>query len=346
MIDPDLERRLADCSELMESWKRFLDLVNEAVKPPHNTSPQAEAQFLNAKARIAMLHDSFMESLKHDKGIGSNMLEIVNRCITLRLLHKLSEPEMKKMEIEWHEVFLLLNETVSGLVEEKARLAEINEWVHKSKKLKETVVVRSRSFLRSIYFKLLIAAAVIIFVIWGVPGLGIYNWDDLRDVRQLKGAIAFINKFARNQMNLHRPFIDVTEFMENLNDKVPGAGTVEDRTSDRTKEATADLLIRGMQLTNVDSSRTSDLLKKAEDFRVRSYKQDGTADSRAFVFVFWFRQTADAAAFQMMYDQNRNQVPERFSVFRRVNVIMILQADGVQVRDNVRAQAIDKVPPI
>lgn len=345
MIDPDLERRLADCSELMESWRRFLELTQQALKPPHNTSPQAEAQFLNTKARIAMLHDSFMESLKHDKATGSNMLEIVNRCITLRLMQKLSEPEQKKMEIEWHEVFLLLNETVSGLGEEKSRMAEINEWVFKAGKMQDVLKVRSRAFLSSIYLKIAVVLLAIAFVVWGVPALNIYDWDELRKIDQLKGVIGGINKFGRNNLGLQRPFIDVNQYMEALSDKVPGAGTVEDRTGDRNKEQTVDNLIPRMNLSQVEPTVSSALLKSAVDFRVRSYKEDGS-ENRAFVFVFWFQKTAEAKTFMTTYEQNRSKIPETYHVQRRVNVIAILQGNSTTVRDNVRANALDKVPPI
>src|SRR5690606_13071397 len=155
MINPDLERRYADCSELVDAWKAYLDHYTKYVRNPEAViTPELEQKFMDVKARIAMLHDSFMEALRQDQNIGQNMLSIVNRSITLRHLRKLGQADQKKVEIEWHECYLLLNMTVSTIAEERERLAEINEVTWKIQKVRERIWLNIVAFFKSIYFKI------------------------------------------------------------------------------------------------------------------------------------------------------------------------------------------------
>jgi hypothetical protein len=70
---------------LVEAWRSFLEFYHIAVKSPRKTStPRMNRGFLNSKARVAMLHDSFMDSLTRERTTGANMLGLINRSITLR----------------------------------------------------------------------------------------------------------------------------------------------------------------------------------------------------------------------------------------------------------------------
>ena len=82
MIDPVIERKYSDCKELIALWKTFHEFFKLGVRGQDITQDK-EAKFLEIKSRIAMLHDSFLESLDHDQNIGQNIINIVTRCITL-----------------------------------------------------------------------------------------------------------------------------------------------------------------------------------------------------------------------------------------------------------------------
>ena len=133
MINPVLDRRYNDCSTLAEAWKSYLDFFTKVVKQGADITPEMEQTFMETKAQIAMMHDSLMEAITRDANIGQNMMSIVNRSITLRHVRRLGGADQKKIEIEWHECFLLLNETLSALGEAGGRTAQ--ELLHKVREL-------------------------------------------------------------------------------------------------------------------------------------------------------------------------------------------------------------------
>ncbi len=327
MVDPDLERRIADCQELMESWKQFMELVSKAIKPPHATTPQLEQQFLNNKARIAMLHDSFMESLKHDKNVGSNMIDIVNRAITLGLLQKLSEPECKKLETEWHEVFLLLNETVSTMQEEKAKLADVNEMAFKLGKVKESILVKLKSFFGSIWFKIGIALFAFIFIIWGIPAFGIYDYDKLRDVGPLEQPLTMYYNVGRNQLGLGMPYFNLKSFQDQMPPEIVGVGDIKDITTEKDKESSARDLIRFMNAYDDDPYATLEVFQEADNFAVHTYRMSG-GNQTAELYMFYFRNSEGAQRLYSTLLAHESKFPDNVRVARKANVFLIARGPG------------------
>lgn len=343
MINTDLDRRLADCQELVEAWRAFLNLINRAVKSGENVSPQMEQQFLNAKARIAMLHDSFMESLRHDKNVGANMLEIVNRAITLRTLKKVSESEARKVEIEWHEVFLLLNETVSNLNEERNELAEVNEFTFRIKKAQQFFLVRIKAFLSSIYFKVVLGIAIFIFVLWGVPAFGIYNYDELRNIPRLRPVVTGYLNLTRTWVGLQSPYYDMERFMHRpLNDRISGfqdpPHTLE--TSSVSKVEAINNIVRAY-----NNQKLQDLLERAEAYEVVAYTPSSISGAvgRVRGYYFWFRQTRDAR--EAEYELNASTRPEKFTHGRKVNVIWLGQSNSQSSMSDFTRNLIANIEP-
>lgn len=175
MINPVLERRYADCTTLSDAWKSYLDFFTKVVKQGVDITPEMEAAFMETKAQVAMMHDSLMEAISRDANIGQNMMSIVNRSITLRHVRRLGNADQKKIEIEWHECYLLVNETLSALGEERERLAGIKEFDVKMQKFKTGVVAQITGFFRSVWFKLILAILIIGGTVWS--GLH-FGWSD------------------------------------------------------------------------------------------------------------------------------------------------------------------------
>ncbi len=155
MIDHDLDRRLSDCQELLHLWHNFHKYFALAVKGGDLITHEREAEFLNLKSRIAMLHDSLMATLKHDQAIGQHVLSLVERSITLKHIHKLSIAEIKKMEIEWHEAYLLLSETVASMEERREELEKINPTTFKMNRIKNNTKNFIVNTVSSLWFKVL-----------------------------------------------------------------------------------------------------------------------------------------------------------------------------------------------
>lgn len=180
MIDPQLERNYKDCAELLELWKKFHERMIAAGKG-QAPSPESEIEFMGLKSRVAMIHDSFMKALTADQNIGQSMLSIVSRAITLQHLTRMSVAELKKMEIEWHQSFLLLQETIGNLEEKRADLAEISETAYKADRAKTAMKQRFDRIFKSNTFMGMAIFAVLLFGTVGVHVLGIFEWTQLRN---------------------------------------------------------------------------------------------------------------------------------------------------------------------
>jgi hypothetical protein len=334
MINPELERRYADCTVLVEEWGAFFDLVNRALKSNEAIQPQVEQQFLAVKARIAMLHDSFMESLKHDKPTGNKMLEIVNRSITLKSVRKASEPEQKKTESEWHECFLLLNETVSALDEERARIANINEWAWRLGKVQTTIFVHAKAILNSIFFKIFATIAVIIFVLVGIQAFGIYDYDKLRDVRQLRGISTLYLKTMR-AMGLDMAFIDLKAAKDRL--KAPTGLDMASDGGDFSKERAADVIAG---YNNYNNPELREALLAANEYDRMTFNPAGDNFKRAQAYLFWYRKSSDMRRAALYA---RTNTPSNFLVETRGNVLVLINSQDAELASRVRLEAVRKM---
>jgi hypothetical protein len=185
MIDPAVERQYSDSKELLALWRVFHDFFVMGVKA-ENITPEKEAQFLELKSKIAMLHDSFMEALTHDQNIGQEVLGIVSRAITLKHLSKQSAADIKKMEIEWHESYLLLNETIGGLEDKRAELANVNQAQYRASKAAGVAGQNINAFLTSFWFKAGVVIVIVLAATVGVQMLGIYDYNQLGKIPAFK----------------------------------------------------------------------------------------------------------------------------------------------------------------
>jgi hypothetical protein len=347
MIDPNLERRFAECSELVDAWKVFQELVLKATKPPKTTNAQLEQQFLNAKARIAILHDSFMESLKHDKQIGSNMLEIVNRAITLRTLSKVTDAEAKKMEQEWHEVFMLLNGTVSDLNEDRAKLAEVNELSHNMGKVREKIFVYLKSFLNSIWLKIAVVVGVILFIIWGGPAMGLYSWDGLRRYPALKPVVKPYLNIMRDKVGLKMPYYDIQTVTEPLLAANVAGVSPELRTDKNPRDTIVGNMLYQMRLYGPDQKeleQAKGILNGAGGYDYIRYVADGNS-AEGSAAIFWFEKTADAEKFMAIHRTYSSQLPDTYFVIQKVNVVILLYSSKNSFLGDMKNKRINVLKP-
>lgn len=184
MIDPEVERQYSDSKELLALWNTFHQFFSMGVKG-ENITPEKENQFLELKSRIAMLHDSFMDALTSNHSVGQEVLSIITRAITLKHLSRISTADLKKMEIEWHEAYLLLNDTIAALSHRREELAQINEGQYKAKLAAGAARQKVGKFFGSSYFKLAAILIVLFGGTLGVQALGIYDYDNLGNYKIL-----------------------------------------------------------------------------------------------------------------------------------------------------------------
>lgn len=227
MIDPQLERSYKDCSELLDLWKKFHEKMIAAGKG-QAPSPELEIEFMNLKSRIAMIHDSFMTVLIADQNIGQSILTIVSRAITLQHLVRMSVAELKKMEIEWHQSFLLLQETIGNLEEKREELANISEAAFKADKAKTVMKQRVDRVLKSNTF---IGAVIFVALLFGTVGvhvLGIFEWTNLRNYGPTRAAFYYTYDYGIRWLFPKVPYyrlewVDIPANDAEIRDFLPGA---------------------------------------------------------------------------------------------------------------------------
>jgi len=325
MQNPILERQLADCRDLAEAWKRFFELFHIAIKNPERITPETEQEFLENKRRIAMLHVTFMDALKHDHQIGQNIYGIVTRCITLRHVNKMSPAETKKIEIEWHESYLLLNETISGLQEEIQRIAAINPTTFALHKIWARVMANLIAFLKSRPFKFAVAAIVVVFIIWGIPAFGIYDYDELR---KMNG----VNKLYFQWLNVRRstfdkaaPYGQLSDFLSfYLPENAPPSGLKYNNDLPKKDKLACARQFAGVRLENGKSM--SEMLQDSEDFATFWFERISSRGDQAEVFIFYFYANKTAYDIARMYEKFPMSRDLPYTVFSINNVLVIIQS--------------------
>jgi len=338
MIDPDLERRLSDCKELLTLWHQFHGYFSLAAKGDNSLlTHDKEAEFLDLKSRIAMLHDSFMESLKHDAEIGQHILNIIERTITLKHLCKLSTAEFKKMEIEWHESYLLLSETVASIEEKKEALANVNPTKYKIEKFKTSFLLNMRAFFGGMLFKVLliiIGIPVVLFVFNKFVPIGDLMKRNQSTADIWYGAMNLLRKTVSSDMPYER-FKDI--------DRNKGArpDNLEEDKASYDKNTASNLFSNA---GFADILRGSDTKFTEEAFKVKnSYDkivvlmfllsgEDGnyTAEDCVNKFNSWLNSLSS---------MNRESITSQYVVFNKNNVFIAIyspptrQADRKEIKE-------------
>jgi len=337
MINPLVERRFADCSELIESWRSFLDQFSTAVKAEDASAitTDSEQRFLEIKARIAMLHDSFMDSLKHDKNVGQNMLALVNRSITLRHMRKLSPSDQKKVEIEWHECYLLLNETVGQLGEERDRLANVNEFAHRMGRIKETLFANLKwFFLKSIYFRVIAAVSILAAIVFLTPSA---VWDKVRATKGIGPPFSAFLDIKRDTLKLGGPYSSADKIYLSTLAKPPAEFTVTETTSEKS---TASAIFE--TLFNAGDMDAKAYLDTCTEFKAATVKPSDSPLVNASLF-FWFERDK-AVRFALEWDRARNDsnntmaqaFAQQTTVFHVENVLIVLTNGPEDMRQKIR----------
>lgn len=162
MIDPVLEKDIEMMHKLQEVWKQYLDIISETLKMK-SIPPEKEKEFMDIKSTIAMYHDEFHELAHEDPQTAQNMISLVARTISLKHLQRLSAAEIKKIEIEWHEVNFLLNNVIGELEEKRERTLEIKLYAYKGKKCINNIGY----FFSSVYHNMFVRLVVILAILFG-----------------------------------------------------------------------------------------------------------------------------------------------------------------------------------
>lgn len=330
MIDPAVERQYADCKELLQFWRTFHEYFTIGVKG-ENLTHENEESFLELKSKIAMLHDSFMEALSHDQNIGQEVLNIITRAITLKHLNRQSAADIKKMEIEWHESYLLLNDTIGALEDKRSELSKVSEAHFRAGKAAGVARQRASNFFGSFYLKAAVILTVVLGSTVGVQLSGVYDYNDLGKVGVLETPYAMVKGIWRS-VSPDSPWVSIS-------------------TSDHSRKALASWPA-GVKAPTVDAAATpqelfnkimlpavTDPLSKATQYRKETTSKDMSGE--CFIHSFLLADAETAKKVEEDWNKYYNtQAPDsikgKFAMVRNVNVIMIITGENSDLVNNLR----------
>lgn len=335
MIDQAVERQYSDTKELLALWNTFHQFFAIGVKGEAITS-EKENQFLELKSRIAMLHDSFMEALTANQNIGQDVLNVITRAITLKQLNRLSTADTKKLEIEWHEVYLLLNDTVAALEHKRNDLAAINESQYKAKRAAGLAGQKVGKFFGSFYFKLAAIIVAVLFVTIGIQTLGLYDYDDLGKISALRTPYNW-GKAAVRVVKPDSPWPTIESMYRKPHSGWPGGLLAAEVDNETTKDEATATLARLAAPTGV-GQQVSTMLQTAVDFKKeRSTKQQGDGVD---IYTFRFANADQAKALDDLWTKTTRQfagkpqsppVVEQLGMARNVNILTAVYSANAEM---------------
>lgn len=344
MIDPAVERQFSDTKELLALWNTFHQFFTFGVKG-ESITPDKENQFLEVKSRIAMLHDSFMEALTHNQNIGQEVLNIITRAITLKHLGRLSTADTKKMEIEWHESYLLLNDTIAALEQKRRELAEINETQYKAGLAAAGARQKVGKIVGSFYFKLAVIILGVLGATIGVQVMGLYDYDDLGKMKALQTPYSWGKAVVRAVYDEDSPWPDVS-LVRRRNFSGWPEGIKEPKIdSGATKDgSTREIAMRAgpMGIAN----QLAAALSKSTDYRKEESEKPGEENLQ--IHTFLFANAEDAKAVEKIWEDGKSaanrpgaQPPaamREMDFVRDVNIITVIYS---RTEDTMRRMVTD-----
>lgn len=327
MIDQKLEEQITATQQLLQFWQRFHDYFAFGVKGT-DVDQQREREFLQIKSQIAMLHDTFMEALTHDRNIGQNIMGICSRSITLKNLKKLSNADVQKMEIEWHESYLLLNETLGALQEKRQQMANINPLIYNTKRSLNNMTIRTGNVMKQGWAKGLIIFIVIGGIVFGFFAFGVVSVDMFRGNKYTEP----IYKVFKN-LNSSIPHDSISEVPRKTN--WPGSEVkLEVAQNLNTTRIKNEFLHRNF-ITDPQGQIDEFLNKNLELYAATETQPDNSSVAAADIVMVRFNEIRDATEFIYRVNSeyndylNKTNQPRYMQAFSNRNVaILVSSADS------------------
>lgn len=328
MIDPVIERQYADCCQLMSLWRKYHDYFKVAVAGREIT-PEREHEFITIKSHIAMLHDIFMDCLEHDQNIGQNILSIVTRSITLKHIHRMSTAEIKKIELEWHESYLLLNETIGVLEDKRNQFADVKPSEYYRKLYTRKALKSVKDFLTGWVFKSIVILIVVLVAIFLCIQFNVL--DTLAEKRATKTLVIRFENLLRLVLKDY-PYRDISPAYFQRLDRTPPARYVNriNETAHTDPKFAPEVGIRTVaQKMRGDPNDVSGDIRNGMDrdtCRTENWEPNPYWGAQGIiVYLYRFKTTEEAKAIEAKFNTWRNQQTNPdWDLFRRANVIGVI----------------------
>lgn len=166
----EIETEMEEIQMLMKIWNQFYKVLTTTFSENKADQKALDREFQRIKQIVAEHHGHLMKVIKKDFHIGQSVMTTVKRTISIKGFMGLSDLEIRKTLIEWHDANILLNETLGSLECERDKITR-----GITKKDKKKLNKSDESFFQNSTFKLLINIVIIAVVI----GALIMFWEPI-----------------------------------------------------------------------------------------------------------------------------------------------------------------------
>ncbi len=168
----DIEEEMEEIQMLMKIWNKFYHILTTTFYNKDADINKLDVEFQQVKQIVAEHHGHFMKVIKKDFHIGQSVLTTVKRTISLVGFQDLSQLEINKTLIEWHEANILLNETLGSLECDRDLIIRGRS---KTKVPQKGFAQKIKDFTKSGLFKAIINLIILIALI----GVLVMFWDTI-----------------------------------------------------------------------------------------------------------------------------------------------------------------------
>lgn len=114
--NPELEEKIRSLREFLDSFLLFFRMVKRSYKEADAIPTREEEEnFLRLKSNLARRHQILLESLGTDYISAERITPLLSATVTLRNTKTFHEEFYRKVEKQWHTVYLHLYETLGQL---------------------------------------------------------------------------------------------------------------------------------------------------------------------------------------------------------------------------------------
>ncbi|MCD5390514.1 hypothetical protein LR007_01405 [candidate division NPL-UPA2 bacterium] len=125
MRNKKLERKIALLNEFIDEWIRFRDFLKGALKDG-KVSAEEERKFMEIKSLIARKYQGLGQTLGEEFSPDNRITEIISQAVSLEGLAGTSGMKFGKIENDWHQSYIRLNEFLGGLESQRDEIAKIS----------------------------------------------------------------------------------------------------------------------------------------------------------------------------------------------------------------------------
>lgn len=342
MEDPKLNQQLEYCQSLLKLWQEFHLFISDCTDHTKQFTQEDEAQFLKVKSQIAILYDTFFESLheadRETIATAQAIITVVENCILLRQVQRMSPAELKRMEIEWHEAYLLINTTIGYLEEEKHKLAQITPFQHKRKQLTRKIAYGIKSIYQNQYVRVGAVVAAIVVILVVLPMFDVFSYDVLNQNPATRKVYVFVKKITRAKIYDDLKFDSYKEYMDlySMDQKKPQGYVLNDPVGQQDKNdmrALFDAIREDREPMESNSGKVDNGLRVVR-MKNRNFGEAGA------VFGYMIFPTVGEA--KVVRNNADTQIDDPMVKAQRfANVVYLMKADNESERDKLYADVLE-----